>query len=344
MAPRFDRLKRLGAGNFGTVWLVRDPGLNTTRALKIIPKDRLSNPDNFFQEAQILKLAEHPNVVRVEETGLLDDGSVYVAMEFVKGGSLDDEASGGFVALSRVKRVMSDVLRGLEHAHAKSIMHRDVKPANILVGASGEGKLSDFGLAVPGGVDPTKIGLKDYRYLLHLAPEVANGHAHAVAADIYACGVTMYRLVNGDSFFSLPNGSDMMNMIIGGKFPDRTRYREFVPRAWRVLVNRAMNVNPISRFKSAEELRHAVESMPASVNWQEKLLTDGIEWSSGHGLRCTKVTRRQVSAKSWSIEVKRGPSKKALRRIGALCFLGLGRTEAERVTQRILQDFVLGKL
>ncbi len=122
MAANFQRLRRLGGGHFGEVWLARDTGLNTLRALKVIPKDRLSNPHNFFQEAQTLKIAEHPNVVRAEDTGLMEDDSVYVAMEYLKGRSLEDEAKGSYVPLSRVKRVMSDVLRGLEHAHTKLIL------------------------------------------------------------------------------------------------------------------------------------------------------------------------------------------------------------------------------
>lgn len=343
MAANFQRLRRLGGGHFGEVWLARDTGLNTLRALKVIPKDRLSNPHNFFQEAQTLKIAEHPNVVRAEDTGLMEDDSVYVAMEYLKGRSLEDEAKGSYVPLSRVKRVMSDVLRGLEHAHTKLILHRDIKPANILVGAAGEGKLSDFGLALPVGVDPAKLGLKDYKYIFHLAPEVACGEEYTVSADIYACGVTMYRLVNGDSFFTIPPGSDILELTIAGKFPDRSHYREFVPRPWRMLINKALNVEPTGRHRSAEELRHAIESMKAHMNWHERLLTNGVRWTSAHDFRCVQVTRSQTPDGLWAVEVRKGPSKQSLRKVNSSCLISRSSTVARKHTQKILQDFVLGK-
>src|SRR6266571_4635750 len=106
MAGDFEYHKRLGAGHFGEVWLVTDKGLNATRALKIIPKDKLINQSNFFAEAQTLKAAEHPNIVRVEETGLFDDGSVYVAMEYLRRGSVADAARGAPLAMSRGKQLM----------------------------------------------------------------------------------------------------------------------------------------------------------------------------------------------------------------------------------------------
>ena len=128
MSKSFDFKEKIGAGNFGEVWLATDMGLNADCALKCIPTENIINQDNFFQEAQILKATEHPNIVEVKETNMLSDGRVYVAMEYLERGSLEDEARGAYVHLKRAKRVMIDVLRGLEYAHSKGIIHRDVKP------------------------------------------------------------------------------------------------------------------------------------------------------------------------------------------------------------------------
>ena len=103
MAAGFDYRKRLGVGYFGEVWLVTDTGLNADRALKLIPPNKVLNPRNFFHEAQVLKAVEHSNIVRVEETGTLRDGRIYVAMEYLANGSLDDEAKGSYVPLTRAK-------------------------------------------------------------------------------------------------------------------------------------------------------------------------------------------------------------------------------------------------
>ena len=164
MAATFDYTKRLGYGFFGEVWKVRDTGLDSIFALKLIPPDKVVNQKNFYQEAQILKAAEHPNIVQVSETGSLTDGRIYVKMEFLKNGSLEDEASGAFVPLTRAKKLMVDVLRGLDHSHLRGIVHRDIKPANILIGDSKEGKLSDFGLALPDLKKVDIAALKEYQY------------------------------------------------------------------------------------------------------------------------------------------------------------------------------------
>jgi eukaryotic-like serine/threonine-protein kinase len=344
MAAGFERLQRLGRGHFGEVWLARDTGLDVLRAIKLIPKARLFNPKNFFQEAQILKIAEHPNVVRVEETGELADGSVYVAMEYLKSGSLEDEAKGSYLPLTRVKKIVGDMLRGLDHAHHKGILHRDIKPANILVGNAGEGKLSDFGLALPLGVDVLKLGVKDYKYILHLAPEVSGGCSHSIASDIYACGVTLYRLVNGDSFFSVPVGSDIYGLAAAGKFPNRSKYREFIPKPWRVIINMAMNVEPNSRFHCAEDLRHAVEGMKACMTWNERVFSNGTKWTSSHNNCCFEVSRQKLNGNEWHIELKKGKSRSSLRRVKANCSVVPTEAEARRAAGRILQDYVLGRL
>jgi serine/threonine protein kinase len=110
MAVNFDFEERLGAGYFGEVWLATDTGLNARRAVKLISPNRVLNPGNFFHEAQMLKSVEHANVVRVEETGTIDDQRIYVAMEYLRKGSLEDEAKGSYVDLTRAKRLMIDVL------------------------------------------------------------------------------------------------------------------------------------------------------------------------------------------------------------------------------------------
>lgn len=119
MPVSFDFKRRLGSGYFGEVWYAIDTGLDCEVALKCVPPDKIIYKENFYQEAQVLKASEHPNVVKVNDTGDLDDGRIYVSMEYHPNGSLEDEAQGASLPLSRVKRLMIDILRGLDYAHSK---------------------------------------------------------------------------------------------------------------------------------------------------------------------------------------------------------------------------------
>ena len=344
MAVAFDFKKRLGAGHFGEVWHAIDTGLKCEVALKCIPPDKIINQKNFYQEAQVLKLAEHPNIVRVNDTGTLDDGSIYVSMEYLPNGSVEDEASGAPLPLSRVKRLMIDLLRGLQHAHSHQILHRDIKPANILIGNNSEGKLSDFGLALP---DVSKLDLsylKKYQYLLHLAPEVKKLQDYTLLSDIYACGVTLYRLVNGDSLLSRPSIFDLSQLTRAGLFPPRDLYRDFVPQSLKRLINRAMNIEPTKRFQSADNMRHALEQLSFHIDWSESSTSNAKIWEGidRTGWHCL-VVKRRVAGNQWEIETRRGKSPHNLRRITGHCHCSLSKGAAAKICRTVLHAFVNGR-
>jgi eukaryotic-like serine/threonine-protein kinase len=336
VAVSFDFRRRLGAGYFGEVWEAVETGLGHRVALKCIPPDKIINPDNFFQEAQILKASEHENIVRVYDTGTLDDGRIYVSMEYVPAGSLEDLTKGAPLGLSVLKRIMVDVLRGLGHAHSQGVVHRDIKPANILIGSSGEGLLSDFGLAIPNIRGKRLSRIKKYDYALHLAPEVEKLKDYTALSDIYSCGVTLYRLANGDS--TLPQVEPEQAVVLAktGEFPDRRAYRDFVPQGLRRLINKAISVQPSSRFRSAEEMRHALEHQLLLVDWEEFVSRQGTTWVGAQGHIEHKVAKLQQANGLWSIETLKD-SGSGLRRVGKDCFLDLRRRDADKRARRILQ-------
>ncbi len=345
--PIFQFKKRLGEGYFGEVWLVTDVGLATEVALKCIPADKIINQGNFFQEAQLLQAVQHPNIVKILGTGTLEDGRVYVCMERLKKRSLEDEARGGYVHLTRAKRIMVDVLRGLEHAHSKGIIHRDIKPGNILIGDNLEGKLSDFGLALT-NIDSLDLSVikQHYGYIIHLAPEVDSIKDYSILSDIYACGVTLYRLVNGDIL--LPDISNLPSegiraLVKKGKFPKRDLYRDFIPRPMKSLINKAMDISPSRRFQSADEMRHALEQVKTYINWFEQRLPNGMKWFCGQE-KCYEVERIDTGHDVCRITVRRGIEKSNLRRVSDLCFNKLKKEVGERKTKKILQNFVTGRL
>ena len=343
MAPSFDFKKRLGSGYFGEVWLAVDTGLNYECAVKCIPPDKVINQDNFYQEAQTLKAAEHPNIVKVHETGDLDDNRIYVVMEYLKNGSLEDEASGAYVHLSRAKRLMIDVLRGLEYAHSKNIVHRDIKPANILIGDAYEGKLSDFGLALQDIASLNLKSIKQYQYMLHLAPEVEKFDDYNKLSDIYACGMTLYRLVNGDSYLPAIPPQEARAQALKGAFPDRNKYRDFITRPFKTLINKALSVNPDDRFQSAEDMRHALERINVAIDWEESKLSNGKKWLAKKGNNVFEITSFKQKNEKCAVCFKKGRKEESLRRNNKHCNSNLKKAEAQKISRKILQDFVNGK-
>lgn len=343
MAVSFDFRRRLGSGHFGEVWHAIDTGLGCEIALKCIPPDKIVNQANFFQEAQALKSSEHANIVRVYDTGVLNDGRIYISMEYLSRGSLEDEAQGAPVPLSRAKRFMIDALRGLGHAHRQGIVHRDVKPANILIGFAGEAKLSDFGLALRDLRNLNVAQLKQYQYFLHLAPEVRGVQDYTELSDIYAAGVTLYRLVNGDSYLPQVTPAQAQAQARRGKFPPRNHYRDFIPQALRRMINKAMNVDPALRYRSADIMRHALEHQTLLVDWSESVAPTICKWTGVDANNVHYVIEKaQQNNRRWSVETRRERSSQTWRRIGKLCFSEMRKQDADKRARRILQDFVNG--
>lgn len=344
MAVSFDFRRRLGSGYFGEVWHAIDTGLGCEIALKCIPRDKVLNQKNFYQEAQVLKASEHPNIVKVYDTGQLEDGRIYVSMEYLRNGSLEDEAQGAFVPLSRAKCLMIDVLRGLAYAHYQGIVHRDIKPANILIGDANEGKLSDFGLALPDIKRLDLSYLKTYQYILHLAPEVNKIRDYSQLSDIYACGATFYRLVNGDEYLPQVGLAHARTMAASGDFPPRDKYRDFISRSFRRIINIALNVDPSLRYQTADKMRRAIEQQVVNVDWDETALQDGVLWEGkGHNGMFYEVRKIQRNPKNWIIETRKGRDRQHMRRITKLCLSGLSKKQASQNSRRILQNFVTGR-
>ncbi len=201
VAGRYELVRPLGHGAMATVDLVRDVDLDRPVALKQLAENLACDEElrqRFLREARLAARLSHPNVVRVFDVGE-DGGRPFIAMEYVEGETLADlVARRGRLPVAEAATLGVQICAGLAAAHAAGLVHRDVKPQNLLLGTDGVLKLGDFGIAVGYGgtrltLAGTVLGTAGY-----LAPEQARGEEVTAAADIYAVGAVLYELLTGE--------------------------------------------------------------------------------------------------------------------------------------------------
>jgi len=337
--PDYDLNKRLGNGAFGEVWLGDDRALGVQRAIKFVPPHKIKDPTNFYEEPHTLIALKHDNVIEITDAGKTKDGQLYIAMEYYPEGSISDKIKGGILPLVESIRLTADICRGLEYAHAQEYIHRDIKPANIIIDQNGHARLSDFGLATRVNVDGTA---SPYGYLGHLAPEVIMDDVTDKRTDIYALGVTLYRLVNGDSYLPMTIDPDeLLEMIKEGKFPNRNHYRPFIPTQIRTVINKALNLNPNERYQNASDLRHALEKIPIVTSWGQKTIPNGTEWSCKVGNLEYLVRSVKKGHGCYDIEAYKGKSKKSKRVINSECYKCEKKAIHERRLRKLMSRIVI---
>lgn len=271
------QLQYLGGGFFGDVWLEEDTGLGRKCAAKRLNVSRVA-PGASFAEAQTMIAAEHDHVVAVYSAELEGNQPV-IRMEYLPDGSVADRHGGLPVAVDEAIRIIEDACRGVAHLHVRGILHRDVKPANLLIAPTGEIKVSDFGLScriADLSAAPPQM------YLSHLPPESAAQRVGITtpAGDVYALGVTTYRLLNGDQALRgiVPPGSDPFDAIARGKYPDRKVWLPHIHDRLRKAVLKAMHVDPNKRYSDARKFRQALEQARPRVSWWPSNPASGLEW------------------------------------------------------------------
>ena len=209
---KYQILSNLGSGGFGTVFLARDAWIDKKVAIKV-PHRQSGDFDDLLQEPRLLAALDHPNIVGIV-TAERVDGVFFIVMEYVKGESLeavlDREKS---LDLPRALNYIVQILKGVEHAHQAQILHRDLRPANVLVSESGVVKVADFGTSrfLEKSHATTVIGSPPY-----MAPEQFQGRA-VLASDIYSVGVILYQMLTGTLPYFSPNPAQIERMVAQGR-------------------------------------------------------------------------------------------------------------------------------
>ncbi len=258
---RYRLVRRLGAGAFGVVWLAHDERLDRAVAVKRIELHDEQVAARAEREALAAARLQHPGIVALYEAGR-DHDAVYLVSELVRGPTLADLVEAGALSDRDVLRIGSALCDALAHAHARGVVHRDVKPANIMVpeqpaGESGIAKLTDFGVAaITGDEALTRTG-DVVGTLAYMAPEQAEGHAAGGAADLYALALVLYEALSGVNPVRAP-GAAATARRVGTRLPPLGRMRRDLDREICAALDRAVLPRPEDRG-TLEELREALD-------------------------------------------------------------------------------------
>jgi len=257
LAGRYEVRGRLGRGGMAEVCDGWDTRLRRPVAIKLLDQAVSAQSgmrNRFDAEAQAAAALNHPNIVAIYDSGE-HDGRPFIVMERLPGGTLADEVRHGPLSQERVHAMLDNVLAALTEAHRAAILHRDIKPGNILVAAGGEAmKVADFGIAKAPEATKTLTG-HILGTIAYLSPERLAGAPACVADDLYAVGVVGYEALAGHRPFPQENMAALAGAILHGRPPQLAGLRPDVDPSLIMLIERAMAHDPRQRFVSAEEMR-----------------------------------------------------------------------------------------
>ncbi len=252
---RYRPIRPLGSGGSGSVWLARDERTGRDVAVKIVPREGKSG-ERARREAQAMAKLEHPRCLRAFACGR-DAENVYIAYAYVPGRTFRESLRSGSVTDADAIEVAAQVLDGLAHAHERGIVHRDVKPANVLLAEEGEGvsvRILDFGLA-RFSEGETLTGAGDVPgTLAYIAPERLRGEPAGAAGDVWSVGVLLYEALAGRHPFWRSSLAETADAIAQGAPPLRTE-RPDLPEPVLAAVDRSLALNPAKRPSAAKLAR-----------------------------------------------------------------------------------------
>ncbi len=257
---RYEIIEELGNGEMASVYLARDPFIKRQIAIKILAYELTQDPlflDFFYQEAEAIASLEHPTIVPIYDFGL-HGVQPYIVMRHMPNGSLNSRLKLRGLTRQELCDLMGRIAEGLDAAHQLGIVHRDVKPSNILFNQTNEAFLTDFGLAKftqrKSGITKTLlVGTPEY-----MSPEQAQRLQVDGRSDIYSLGVILYLILTGRHPFRAATVSRMAAAHIHAPVPSVRSVIPELPAMWDEIVDRALAKTPGNRYESAQALARDV--------------------------------------------------------------------------------------
>ena len=258
---RYELQRRVGRGGMAEVFLARDRLLDRPVAIKILFPEFATDPSfvaRFRREAQSAANLNHPNIVGVYDWGK-ERGTYYIVMEYVDGRTVSDILrSDGPIEAKRAAGIAADVAAALGFAHRKGVVHRDVKPGNVLITASGEVKVADFGIA-RAMTSSSEENLTQTGSVMgtatYFSPEQAQGKPVDPRSDLYSLGVVLYEMASGKPPFSADSPVAIAYKHVQEPLPPLHEKVPGVPRGYEAVTNKALAKDPDRRYQDAGELR-----------------------------------------------------------------------------------------
>jgi eukaryotic-like serine/threonine-protein kinase len=260
---KYGIVREIGRGGMGIVYLGHDPFADRDVAIKVAFPESLQDPADgsryrklFFNEAKVAALLHHPNIIEVFDAGV--DGEVgYIVMEYVAGGrSLHDHCRPDrLLPIEEVVRIVYKSARALDYAHRKGVVHRDVKPRNLLLTDPGELKISDFSVALMTGGEATNTQIFGYvGSPLYMSPEQVREEPVTNRTDIFSTGVVLYELLTGRHPFAADTLAGIVDQITRRQPPPLRELRADVPPVLAHIVERTLRKDPAARYGSGLDL------------------------------------------------------------------------------------------
>lgn len=256
-------IRYIGRGGMGTVWLGEHLFLRRLVAIKILHNDLSSDPEEmarFEREAVAAARLDHENIVRIHDVDE-EHGRPFIVNEYVEGEDLEEVIrKKSPLPVLRALNIVRVVAKALEHSHAAGVVHRDIKPGNILIAKDGRIKITDFGLARE--VGHREVPLPDGTVLgtpFFASPEQISGLPADGRTDIYSLGVTLYTMLTGRRPFGGRSPDSVVKKHLEAPRPSPRLWRATLSRPVELLVQKMMAIKPADRHPGARALRHEIE-------------------------------------------------------------------------------------